>query len=100
PDVANLYAAKDGMLTFHGRLARFDPESYQAGTDLTRTGGASIVFWSAVSGDITADYPNVALIHSLSYRMSRDDLINDALALPKDVDETDVPGNRIENAPS
>ncbi len=100
PDVANFYAAKDGMLTFHGRQARFDPEAYQASTDLTRTGGASIVFWSAVSGDITVDYPNVALIHELSYRMSRDDLINDALALPKDVDEVDVPGNRVEDTGS
>lgn len=100
PDVANLYAAKDGMLTFHGRLARFDPESYSSADDLSRANGNSICFWSAVSGDITADYPNVALIHALSYRMSRDDLINDALALPKDVDETDVPGNRVDDSTS
>ncbi len=100
PDVANFYAAKDGMLTFHGRLARFDPETYQASDDLSRASGTSICFWSVVSGDITVDYPNVALIHELSYRMSRDDLINDALALPKDVAETDVPGNRVEDTVS
>jgi hypothetical protein len=92
PGVANLFCAKDGNITFHGRLARFDPSTYSAANDLARSGGNSICFWSAGSATVAdVDATVVPIRGQLSYRLSSQDIRNEVLALPMFVDDTDVP---------
>ncbi len=100
PDVANLYAAKDGILTFHGRQARFDPSTYSSPNDLSRSGGNSICFWSAVDEPTLVDSPTSATIRGLSYRVSVNDVLNDVLTLPANVDETDIGAGFVDNSSS
>ncbi len=88
--VSAVYMSKEGIFTFHGRYARFDP---------TRP-GYGISTWKA--GDLTAAAgdSDVVPISGLSFRRSRDDLFNAAVALPAGVSDTDVPGALVSDATS
>lgn len=81
PGVANVYVSKSGYVTFHGRYARFDPTNDQYG----------IQTWKAGGEDVALLDDTVALISSLSYRRSKDTIINAATYLPQGVDATDLP---------
>ncbi len=91
PGVANVYERKDGAVVFHGRFARFDP----ANPDY------NIHFWAA--GDDTAcaaDSTRARINVPFTFAKGKSHLINACLSLPKGVDQTDVPGNMVEDAPS
>ncbi len=90
PGIANLYMDKDGILTFHGRYARFNPERP----------GYHISTFKAGSKDISDADATVAPISNLSWARDTEDVFNSCLPLPLNVDETDVPGNLSEDLTS
>lgn len=90
PGLANIFVSREGVVTFHGRYARLFPERP----------GYGIGFWEAGgSAEALAD-DTVALIHEFTFGLDKDDMTNRALALPQGVDESDVPGNLVEDATS
>jgi hypothetical protein len=80
PGIANIFMSKEGVVTFHGRYARFFP---------TRP-GYGINFWTVGSlTDAAVDDTLVPLAGPLNFYMGKDDIINVCTALPQNVDETD-----------
>lgn len=81
PGTANVYMSKNGVVTFHGRFARFDPfnPDYDA------------LQWYVGDAAAAVD-PNVVPISGLSFRRSKQDVINAAVSLPMGVSSDDVPG--------
>ncbi len=92
PGVGVVFDSKDGLITFHGRNARFDPALFSSPDDASRSGGNSICFWNLGSKDVALADPSVCMINQLSWRRSSKDIINACFALPKGVAITDVPG--------
>lgn len=94
PGVGNLYVqgngANAGKLTFHGRLARFNPGDAQYHIAQWRCGDIA-----AVAGDSTR-----SLIFSLEYEQDAEKVINSALATPQNIPEANVNALRVENAAS
>lgn len=89
PSVSNLYIDKTGIVTFHGRLARFNP------TDPTY----GISTWNV--GDLAAvgANPTWAPISGLSHDRDVEKIINAALVTPTGIDDpstvtdvSDIPG--------
>jgi hypothetical protein len=91
PNIANLYVDKDGVLTFHGRYARFNPT----------VPGYDIGFFKAGSKDVADGDATVAPLSQLSYELDTEDIFNHCLPLPLNVDVTDnVAGNISDDATS
>lgn len=90
PGVANIYVSKTGVLTFHGRFARFYPARP----------GYGIGSWSC--GDMTqAAYdPDCAPISGISFHRSKEDIVNACIALPDGFSDTDVPTQLSKNTTS
>lgn len=87
PGIANFYVGKDGTATFHGRLARFNPTDPQY----------NITTWNC------GDLPNVsgrALIFGLDYDKDKDRIINSAFCTPEGVNDADIDGQYVQDAPS
>jgi hypothetical protein len=79
PGVANIYVDRKGVVTFHGRHARFDI----AGTiDGLEPGVWDWHNWRAGDGSITSIDTSYAQIRRLGYSRSRKSIINAAMALP------------------
>jgi hypothetical protein len=76
------------------------PEDYEASSDAERDGANSIMFWSAGTPDISEADVTVAPIRALGFGIGASDIINDALALPMFVDDTDVPSSFVEDTGS
>jgi len=83
PLFANFFAAKDGVLTFHGRFARSNPSMY------------GIPTW--VCGDIPAWLADdtVAVIQKLTLARGKTNLINNALISPKGILDKDLAGQAV-----
>jgi hypothetical protein len=80
PGVANVYVSRDGKVTFHGRLARFDPE----GTAASASAGAwNFTRWKAGDGAAILADPTTAQIRELSFSRPRKNIINSARATPQ-----------------
>jgi len=90
PGVANFYCQKDGRATFHGRLARFNPDDAQYHISKWRCGDTA-----AVQADATR-----ALIFGLDYDQDVEKNINTAISTPKGIADADIAGQRVENAAS
>lgn len=90
PDVSRLFASRLGILTFRGRFARFFPENPGYGIGNWLIGG---------SAQAAAD-ADVVRLQNFDWRRSKDDIINVATALPKGLDDDDVPGQKVEDAAS
>lgn len=88
PGVAVIYVSKDGLFTFHGRFARFNPSAYSAHTwnvgDLAYVNGGS--------GRIP--------IRSMTFDRSIEDVINAALFTPAGIADADIAGQLIDDATS
>lgn len=88
PGVANVYEDRYGRVAFHGRMARFDPETTAASAsnwDFQR--------WAAATReDVTGD---VAQVREFSYNAPRARLINSYVAWPR-ADENGNPFNRLD----
>lgn len=74
PAVANLYMSKDGILTFHGRQARFRPDVAEYGIQRRTVGDPSVT-----AGDAT-----IAPISELQFSLGKESLYNSVLVLPQD----------------
>ncbi len=88
PGVANFFMSKDGIATFHGRQARFNPTAYGLGA------------WKC--GDvaaITADSSR-APVSGLGFSRGLTQVINAALATPQGISDADVPGQLSTNTGS
>lgn len=90
PGLANVFMSREGVFTFFGRYRRFFPDRPEYGVNFWEAGGSA----EALADD------TVALIQSFVFGLEKDDMTNRALALPQGVDETDVPGNLVEDATS
>lgn len=82
PGLANRYMSKTGVFTFHGRFASIFPERPGYGLGSWKIGGHQ---------EADAD-PAFALMADFDFRISDQDLINNATGLPQGLDEDDVPG--------
>lgn len=90
PGVANFYCQKTGEATFHGRLARFNPEDAQYHISIWRCGDLA-----AVAADSTR-----APIHGLDYSLDASKILNSVIATPKGIADADIEDQRVENAAS
>lgn len=90
PGVANFYIQKDGRATFHGRLARFQPDDAQYHISKWRCGDVA-----AVNADSTR-----ALIFNLTYDRDVEKVINNAITTPKGIADSAINNQRVENAAS
>ena len=90
PGVANFYFQKDGRATFHGRLARFNPNDAQYNIAKRRAGDQA-----AVTADSTR-----ALIFELAFDRDKDKVINAALATPQGISDAAIAGQYVEDAAS
>lgn len=90
PGVSNVFMDAGGGIVFHGRFARFNPGDVDY----------DIRTWYAGDGLVAAADPTRAPISGLAYRRSKDDIINAVLALPQNVEESDVPGQLVRDTAS
>ncbi len=90
PGVANFLISKDGKAVFHGRLARFNPTDAQYKISTWRAGDMA---------NVAADSSR-AVIFALDYDKDKDKIINSALATPKDIADSAIEGQRVENTGS
>jgi len=88
PTVANLYVDKKGRFSFHGRLARFDPDTVSAsatGWDFNR--------WAAGDGDAIALDSTRALVRApFGLQRSRRMVRNVAICYPQGIAQADRDG--------
>lgn len=92
PGPANRFITKDGVYAFRGRFARFFPENPGYGINHWYLGGTP---------QAQADPENVVVISRLpGFGRAAGDIINACLSLPSGADDTDVPGNLVEDATS
>lgn len=83
PGVANFYASKDGIATFHGRYARFDYTDFET---------YGINQWTV--GDLTkfAGDATTAVMSGLNWTRGKTNLINAAMATPSGLIDRDIRG--------
>lgn len=81
PGVANVFASKTGLVTFHGRLARFNPAGYP-----------QIQSWKCGDRNAFNSDNTTALIASLGFSRDVAKVINAALATPQGIKDSDVKG--------
>ena len=79
PGVANLYMSKSGVLTFHGRFARFRPDVAEYGINERNVGDPSLT-----DGDATA-----VPVAALGFNTGAEAIINSCLAAPEQIAITD-----------
>lgn len=91
PGVANIYVNKEGVVTFHGRRARFFPEVAEYDIDEWNIGD---------SVRLATNPLNTAQIRELSFRHDRAMVINSALATPEGIEDEDIPGQVVTDAGS
>lgn len=81
PGVANIYVSKAGVVTFHGRRARFFPDVAEYDIDEWTIGDHV---------EMAADPTGTAQIRGLSYIRDQSMVINSALATPEGIDDEDI----------
>jgi hypothetical protein len=91
PGVANFFVQQDGTLTFHGRLARFNPSDPQYSID-TYTAGDGAACQAAGS--------SMARIHRCRLGSSRQRIYNAALATPQGILDDDIENQVVTDAGS
>lgn len=79
---SNRYVSKTGIVTFKGRLQRFDP------TNPTY----NITFWTVGDEAAFTGDSSTALISSLKFTRGKTNLINSVLITPKDIKDADIAG--------
>ena len=90
PDVSRLYCTVNNDVAFRGRFARFFPNNPGYGITTWDVGGAA-----QAAADNT-----VVKVQNFTFRRSSEDIINVATALPKGLEDGDVPGQKVEDATS
>lgn len=98
PTISNVYTDKLGRFVFHGREAKFDPDTVAADAG---PGAWNFTRWLAGDGAAIAIDPTRAQIrppHTWSRPRSR--IRNAFLITPKGISQKDIPGQIITDAPS
>lgn len=90
PGVANVYMSREGMLTFHGRQARFRPDVAAYGIRRQEVGDPSVT-----DADAT-----ICPVHELGFNLGKSILFNKVLSLPQGIAEADVAGQLRKDATS
>ncbi len=88
--VANVYMSRLGKVTFRGRLARFNPTNPGYGINTWLCGGMP---------EALADN-TIAPISGLTFRRTKDDIINSVIVSPQNADDADIPSLLTQDAPS
>ena len=91
PGVANFFIGADGRANFRGRMARFDPGSYESHT------------WTVGDTAYVAAHPsNSALVALADFSIDRDvtKVINNALFCPRGITDADVAAQLVYDATS
>jgi hypothetical protein len=83
PGVANIFVSKEGVVTFHGRFARFFPDRPGYGINTWPAGGAPQAW---------ADEAVASIAATPAIRRSDADVINAAIVLPLGIADADAPG--------
>lgn len=85
PGLANVYVDKFGIVTFHGRKAKFDPIGVSDGTSW------NFQQWKAGDGAaVAASLSDTAQIRALSMNRGLSKVINQAYATPQGISPSDV----------
>lgn len=90
PGVANVYVAKDGTFTFHGRLARFNPTDSQYG----------ITTWACGDEVACAADDTLIPIAALGFTRSKNHIINSAYSAPREIADADIADQYVDDATS
>lgn len=90
PGVANVYCDREGIVTFHGRQARFRPDV--AGYGIRRQ---DVGDFSATDSDAT-----VCPIAEMSFDLGKTMIYNSVLAYPQGIADDDIAGQLVEDATS
>ena len=91
PGVSNVYVSKTGLVSFKGRLARFDP------TEPTY----EITTWKCGDGDaVAASISDTAQIREFRFQRDKNKIINSASATPNQIADADIPGQLEQDASS
>ncbi len=90
PGVANVYMSKDGQVTFRGRFARFFPTNPGYGINTWLAGGMP---------EALADN-TIAPIAGLTFRRSKEDIINSVIATPQNANDADIATQITQDATS
>lgn len=93
PAVANLYCDRQGRIVFHGRLAKFFPESVAA-----EWGAEAWDYHDWKVGDgaaIEASPLDTVQLRELGFNRGLGKLINSASALPLDIEDSQVAGQLV-----
>lgn len=101
PGIANVYEDRYGRVCFHGRLARFDPDTTASGAAV---GAWNFQRWAAATReDVTA---GVAQVREFAYNRPTDRIINTYVAWPREdelgatFDQADITTLLKQSAPS
>lgn len=90
PSIANMYTDKTGRFTFHGRDARFHPDTVSFGADWTFTR------WKAGDGTaIGLDADRAQIRPPLTWSRPRSRIVNAAMCYPRGIDESAIPGQIV-----
>jgi hypothetical protein len=81
PGVGNFYISKNGLATFRGRQARFNPTLPEYGINAWRCGDGAAV---------DASPGNTAQIRELGFNRGKAQIINSASATPQDIRDVDI----------
>lgn len=90
PGLANFYVDKSGRLTFHGRLARFNPSDAQYRISTWNVGDHA-----AVDAD-----PTMAIVSGLTFDRDVNKVINASLFSPDNILDTQIAGQLASDAAS
>jgi len=91
PGVSNHYMSKNGIYTWHGRLARFDYTNPDYG----------ITVWKAGDGAaVQASISDTAHIRAMRFNRGLDKLINSAIAYPQGIKDADMAGQVVTDSTS
>jgi hypothetical protein len=90
PGVANFFVQGDGTVTFHGRLARFNPSDPQY----------NIETFTAGDGAACVGNSGMARINRVNLGSSRQRIINAALATPQGIADADIENQIVTDATS
>jgi hypothetical protein len=96
PGVSNVFTDRFGRLVFHGRLAKFDPATIAAGA-----GDAAWDWhhWHAGDGAaVLVDPSTTAHVRVFAFNRGLSKIINQALATPVGIADTDTPGQLVSDA--
>src|SRR5574337_236862 len=91
PGVANRYISKDGIFTFHGRLARFNPADVQYDITTWKVGDDAAV---------ASDSSRAPIMPPLEFVRDVEDVVNAVYAAPQGIADADISGQWADDATS